>query len=391
MIFDYSLAALVTAGPARLPRPTPCCAPSGSREADCHDRQRLDSDPALLRDRDRAGEAARLVHDARLHRRAHLPLAGPAAGRGRPLPRRRRRREARAALARPTPSPCCSSTSAASSSSTSLLRLQGWPAVQSAGMAAVPEALSFNTAISFITNTNWQNYGGESTLSYLTQMLGLTPQNFLSAATGIVLAVALIRGFARGSARTVGNFWVDVTRCTLYILIPICVPYALFLVWQGMPQTLGAYVDATTLEGAKQTIARRPGRLADRHQDARHQRRRLLQRQRRASVREPDGAVQPRPDGLDLRASARRSPTSSAAWSATSARAGRSFAAMGVLFIAGVIVCYWAEANGTTAPQRARPHRRQHGGQGGPLRHRRLGAVRRHHDGGLVRRRQRHA
>ncbi len=124
-----------------------------------------------------------------------------------------------------------------------------------AGQSAVAEDLSMNTAMSFITNTNWQNYGGESTMSYLVQMLGLTHQNFLSAATGIVLAVAIIRGFARHSAQTVGNFWVDMTRCTLYVLLPICVPYALFLVWQGMPQTLGAYVDATTLEGAKQTIA----------------------------------------------------------------------------------------------------------------------------------------
>ncbi len=137
----------------------------------------------------------------------------------------------------------------------SLLRLQGFLPFNPQGMTAVPEYLSFNTAVSFITNTNWQNYGGESTLSYLVQMLGLTHQNFLSAATGIVLAVALIRGFARASAKTVGNFWVDITRCTLYILIPICIPIALFLVWQGMPQTLGAYVDATTLEGAHQTIA----------------------------------------------------------------------------------------------------------------------------------------
>jgi K+-transporting ATPase ATPase A chain len=138
-----------------------------------------------------------------------------------------------------------------------LMRVQGWGWLpfNPQGMTAVAPDLSFNTTISFITNTNWQNYGGESTMSYLVQMLGLTHQNFLSAATGIVLAVALIRGFARASARTVGNFWVDITRCTLYILIPICVPYALFLVWQGMPQTLGAYVDATTLEGAKQTIA----------------------------------------------------------------------------------------------------------------------------------------
>jgi K+-transporting ATPase ATPase A chain len=136
-----------------------------------------------------------------------------------------------------------------------LMRLQGILPLNSATQSPVPPALSFNTAVSFITNTNWQNYGGESTLSYLVQMLGLTHQNFLSAATGIVLAVALIRGFARASARTVGDFWVDITRCTLYVLLPICVPYALFLVWQGMPQTLGAYVEATTLEGAKQTIA----------------------------------------------------------------------------------------------------------------------------------------
>jgi K+-transporting ATPase ATPase A chain len=136
-----------------------------------------------------------------------------------------------------------------------LLRLQGLLPFNPSGMSAVAPDLAFNTAISFITNTNWQNYGGESTLSYLAQMLGLTHQNFLSAATGIVLAVALIRGFARASVKTVGNFWVDITRCTLYVLLPICVVYTLFLVWQGMPQTLSAYIDATTLEGAKQTIA----------------------------------------------------------------------------------------------------------------------------------------
>ena len=136
-----------------------------------------------------------------------------------------------------------------------LLRLQGGLPYNPAGMSAVAPDLSFNTAVSFITNTNWQNYGGESTLSYLVQMLGLTHQNFLSAATGIVLAIALIRGFSRASAKTVGNFWVDITRCTLYVLLPISVVYALFLVWTGIPQTLGPYVDATTLEGAKQTIA----------------------------------------------------------------------------------------------------------------------------------------
>jgi K+-transporting ATPase ATPase A chain len=136
-----------------------------------------------------------------------------------------------------------------------LMRLQATLPFNPAEQVAVTEDLSFNTAISFITNTNWQNYGGESTMSYLVQMLGLTHQNFLSAATGIALAMALVRGFSRASVRTVGNFWTDVTRATLYVLLPICIVYSLFLVWQGMPQTLGAYVEATTLEGAKQTIA----------------------------------------------------------------------------------------------------------------------------------------
>jgi K+-transporting ATPase ATPase A chain len=136
-----------------------------------------------------------------------------------------------------------------------LMRFQAVLPFNPAEQSAVAPDISFNTAVSFITNTNWQNYGGESTMSYLVQMLGLTHQNFLSAATGIVLAVALIRGFARSSMQTIGNFWVDITRCTLYVLLPICVVYALFLVWQGMPQTLGPYVEAVTLEGRKQLIA----------------------------------------------------------------------------------------------------------------------------------------
>jgi K+-transporting ATPase ATPase A chain len=123
---------------------------------------------------------------------------------------------------------------------------------------AVGEHLAFNTSVSFITNTNWQSYTPETTMSYLVQMAGLTVHNFLSAATGIALAVALVRGFARRSANGVGNFWVDMTRCTLYILLPVSIVVGLFFVWQGMPQNLSAYVDAATLEGAKQTIAMGP-------------------------------------------------------------------------------------------------------------------------------------
>jgi K+-transporting ATPase ATPase A chain len=139
-----------------------------------------------------------------------------------------------------------------------LLRIQDLLPLNPAGMAAVPPDLAFNTAVSFVTNTNWQNYGGESTMSYLTQMVGLTVQNFVSAATGIALALALVRAFARQSAQTVGNFWVDLTRSTLYVLLPLSIVVALFLVWQGVPQNLGGYVDATTLEGASQTLSQGP-------------------------------------------------------------------------------------------------------------------------------------
>ena len=136
-----------------------------------------------------------------------------------------------------------------------LLRFQGMLPLNPAGMAAVGPELSFNTATSFVANTNWQNYGGESTMSYLTQMMGLTVQNFVSAATGMAIAVALIRAFARASGKAIGNFWVDMTRATLYVLLPICIVLTLVYVYLGVPQTLGPYVNATTLEGAQQTIA----------------------------------------------------------------------------------------------------------------------------------------
>jgi len=123
------------------------------------------------------------------------------------------------------------------------------------GLSALPPELALNTAISFVTNTNWQFYTGETTMSYFSQMAGLTFHNFVSAAMGVALAMAIIRGFARKSSKTIGNFWVDLVRYTLYVLIPISIVYALFLIWQGVPQTLSANIDATTLEGAKQTLA----------------------------------------------------------------------------------------------------------------------------------------
>jgi K+-transporting ATPase ATPase A chain len=217
-----------------------------------------------------------------------------------------------------------------------------------AGQSAVAPDLSFNTAISFITNTNWQNYGGEGTMSYLSQMLALAHQNFLSAATGIVLAVALIRSFARASAKTVGNFWVDITRCTLYILMPICVVFTLFLVWQGIPQTLGPYVDATTLEGAKQTIAVGP-----------------VASQVAIKMLGTNGggffnanAAHPFENPTALSNFLQMISIFALGASLTNVfgrmvgnqRQGWAIlAVMGVLFIAGVAVCYWAEASGTTA------------------------------------------
>jgi K+-transporting ATPase ATPase A chain len=229
-----------------------------------------------------------------------------------------------------------------------LMRLQALLPFNPAEQSAVAPDLSFNTAISFITNTNWQNYGGESTLSYLVQMLGLTHQNFLSAATGIVLAVALIRGFARASLRTIGNFWVDVTRCTLYILLPICVVFTLFLVWQGIPQTLGPYVDATTLEGAKQTIAVGPvaSQVAIKmlgtngggffNANAAH-------------PFENPTALSNFVQMISIFALGAALTNVFGRMVGNQRQGWAILGVMGVLFISGVIVTYWAEAGGTTA------------------------------------------
>jgi K+-transporting ATPase ATPase A chain len=229
-----------------------------------------------------------------------------------------------------------------------LMRLQAVLPFNPAEQSAVAPDLSFNTAVSFITNTNWQNYGGESTLSYLVQMVGLTHQNFLSAATGIALAVALIRGFSRASVRTVGNFWVDVTRCTLYVLLPICVVYALFLVWQGIPQTLGAYVDATTLEGARQTIAVGPvaSQVAIKmlgtngggffNANAAH-------------PFENPTALSNFVQMISIFAIGAALTNVFGRMVGNQRQGWAILAVMGVLFMAGVTVTYWAEADGTTA------------------------------------------
>ncbi len=227
-----------------------------------------------------------------------------------------------------------------------LTRVQGVLPFNPAAMSGIAPDLAFNTAVSLVTNTNWQNYGGESTMSYLVQMLGLTQQNFLSAATGLAIAVALIRGFARASAKTVGNFWVDVTRVTLYVLLPACVVLALFLVWQGMPQTLGPYVDATTLEGAKQTIAVGPvaSQVAIKmlgtngggffNANAAH-------------PFENPTALSNFVQMLLILAIGAAMTNVFGRMVGNTKQGWAIFAAMGILFVAGVAVAYWAEAHGT--------------------------------------------
>ncbi len=139
-----------------------------------------------------------------------------------------------------------------------LMRFQASLPLDPQGFSGVAPDLAFNTAISFVTNTNWQAYAGETTMSHFVQMAGLTVQNFVSAATGIALAIAVTRAFARSNAKSIGNFWVDLTRATLYVLLPLSVIVAIAFAISGVPQTLAAGVDATTLEGAKQTIALGP-------------------------------------------------------------------------------------------------------------------------------------
>jgi K+-transporting ATPase ATPase A chain len=139
-----------------------------------------------------------------------------------------------------------------------ILRLQHLLPLNPAGLPALPDHLAFNTAVSFATNTNWQSYGGETTMSLFSQMAGLTVQNFVSAATGIALALAVVRAFASKGTADLGNFWADLTRTILYVFLPICLVMALAFVALGVPQTLQASASATTIEGAQQTLSMGP-------------------------------------------------------------------------------------------------------------------------------------
>jgi len=229
-----------------------------------------------------------------------------------------------------------------------LQRLQAVLPFNPAGQSEVEQSLAFNTSVSFITNTNWQSYVPETTMSDLTQMAGLTVHNFLSAATGIVLAVALIRGFARRSVQGIGNFWVDLTRCVFYILLPISIVVGLFFVWQGMPQNLGAYTEATTLEGAKQVIAQGPV--------ASQEVIKMLGTNGGGFFNANSAHPFENPNAITnfvqlvLIFSIGAGLTNVFGRMVGDQRQGWAiFAVMGVLFLAGVVIAYWAEAPGNPA------------------------------------------
>ena len=241
-------------------------------------------------------------------------------------------------------------------------RLQAVLPFNPQGLAGTTPDLSFNTAISFVTNTNWQSYGGESTFGYLVQMLGLTVHNFVSAATGIALAIALIRGFARRSAKTLGNFWVDLTRCTLYVLLPLAIIMALFLVWQGVPQNLGAYTSAVRLEGAKQLIAQGPV--------ASQEAIKMLGTNGGGFFNVNSAHPFENPNGLTDLVEMWSILVISAALTYTFGRMVKDtrqgwaiFAVMGLLFLGGMAPTYWAEGQGNAAV--AASHVQQHGNMEG--------------------------
>ncbi len=214
--------------------------------------------------------------------------------------------------------------------------------------AAVEPSSSFNTAVSFVTNTNWQGYGGETTMSYLTQMSGLTVQNFVSSAAGIAMAIALVRGFARREARGIGNFWVDLTRATLYIMLPLSIVVALALIAFGLPQNLGAYTEATTLEGAKQVLAQGPvaSQIAIKQ----------LGTNGGGFFNVNSSHPFENPNAVTNLIEMWSILAISAALTYTFGRMVRDprqgwalFAVMAILFLAGVATCYWSESHGNPA------------------------------------------
>jgi len=229
-----------------------------------------------------------------------------------------------------------------------LQRLQWYLPFNPQDQTGIEPSSAFNTSVSFVTNTNWQSYVPEATMSYLTQMAGLTVHNFVSAATGIALALALIRGFVRREAKTIGNFWVDLTRSTLYVLLPISVVAALALVWLGVPQNLGAYTDATTLEGAKQVIAQGPVASQEIIKELGTNGGGFFNANAAHPYENPNAVT----NLIELLAifAIGAALTNVLGRMVKDERQGWAiFAAMGLLFLAGVTIAYWSESHGNPA------------------------------------------
>jgi potassium-transporting ATPase potassium-binding subunit len=246
-----------------------------------------------------------------------------------------------------------------------LQRLQWYLPLNPERQAGVEPVLAFDTSVSFVTNTNWQSYVPETTMGYLVQMAGLTVHNFVSAAAGIALALALIRGFARREASGIGNFWVDLTRCTLHVLLPISVVIGLVFIWEGVPQNLSPYVAATTLEGARQTIAQGPV--------ASQEVIKLLGTNGGGFFNANSAHPYENPTALSnliqmlLLIGIATALTNVLGRAVKDQRQGRAiFAAMGVLLLIGVTTVYWSEAQGNPAfaafPIDAAPSALQAGG-----------------------------
>ena len=263
-----------------------------------------------------------------------------------------------------------------------LQRLQGGLPLNPQDFPGTTSDLAYNTATSFASNTNWQAYGGETTMSYLTQMLGLTVQNFVSAATGIAVLIALIRGFTRRSTSDLGNFWVDLTRCTLWILMPLAIILTVLLVSQGVIQNLDSYKEVTTLEGAKQILAMGPAASQIAIKQLGTNGGGFFNVNSAMPFENPTPfsnflevvAIFLIPAGLTYTFGKMVKDTRQG-WAI--------FAAMSVLFLAGAFITYAAEQRGNPnltdawrqpglPERRPRQLRRQHGGQGRTLRHRRL-------------------
>jgi K+-transporting ATPase ATPase A chain len=226
-----------------------------------------------------------------------------------------------------------------------LLRLQKWLPFNPQGFDGLSPDLAWNTAVSFMTNTNWQFYSGESTMSYLSQMAGLGWHNFVSAAAGIAVAIAVIRGVTRTDRKTLGNFWVDMTRALLYVLVPLSVAGALVLVWQGVPQNFHPYADVTSLEGFKQSITGGPMASQEIIKE--------LGTNGGGFVNANSASPNENPTGLSNLLEMLAMFLISAALTYTYGRYAKDqrqgwaiFAAMSVLFFAGFAVAYWAEAAG---------------------------------------------